>query len=205
MGKEEADPMLELAMEYAGALSTIVFDKSCHLHDLTEAQVGRNQFAMDVAVDQLDGEVDHASGRISLLEGKVMDLEAGYLELLALGWEQVETSTRAAQGLGQMATVVLAQQAKIRSMEERMDAMQEMILALEHTQANPIVVDEEETVVRDGSGEELEVEENEVAIPVPVPGRLVPIEDEVQVLPNELVGTQITFELADKDCPPSYE
>ena len=55
--------MLELAMEYAGALSTIVFDESCRLRDLTEAQVGRNQFAMDVAVDCLDGEVDHHWGQ----------------------------------------------------------------------------------------------------------------------------------------------
>ena len=101
--------------------------------------------------------------------------------------------------------VVLAQQAKIRSMDERMDAMQEMILALEHMWANPIVVDEEETVVSEGSREELEVEENKVAIPVPIPGRLVPIEEEVQVLPDKLVGTQITFELADEDCPPSYK
>ena len=114
-------------------------------------------------------------------------------------------STRAACGLGQLATAVLAQQAKIRSMDERMDVMREMILALEHTQANPIMVDDEEMVADGGSGEELEVEENEVAIPIPVPGRLVPIKDEVQVLPDELVGTQIVFELANKDCPPSYE
>ena len=93
MGEEEADPTLELAMEYSGALGTIIFDKSCHLHDLTEAQVGRNQFTMDVVVDQLDREVDHASERISALEGKVADLEVGYTELLALGWEQVETSS----------------------------------------------------------------------------------------------------------------
>ena len=53
MGEEEADPTLELAMEYSGALGTIIFNKSCHLHDLTEAQVGRNQFAMDVVVDRL--------------------------------------------------------------------------------------------------------------------------------------------------------
>ena len=205
MGEEEADPTLELAMEYAGALGTIIFDKLCHLRNLTEAQVGRNQFAMDIAVDRLDGEVDHASERISVLEGKVVDLEAGYTELLALGWEQVETSTWAAQGLGQLATAVLAQQAKIRSMDKRMDAMQEMILALEHTQVNPIVVDEDEMVVSKGSREELEVEENEVAIPVPIPGRLVPIEVKVQVLPDELVGTQIAFELANKDCPPLYE
>ena len=170
-----------------------------------EAQVGRNQFAMDVAVDRLDGEVDHASERISTLEGKVADLEVGYTELLALGWEQVETSTRTAHGLGQLATVVLAQQAKIRSMDKRMDMMREMILALEHTQANPIVVDEEEMVVSGRSREELEIEENKVAIPIPVPGRLVPIKDEVQVLPDKLVGTQITFELADEDCPPSYK
>ena len=86
-----------------------------------------------------------------------------------------------------------------------MDTMREMILALEHMQENPIMVDEEETVVSDGLAEELEVEENEVAIPIPVPGRLVPIEDEVQVLPDELVGTQIAFKLADEDHPPSYE
>ena len=88
-----------------------------------------------------------------------------------------------------------------------MDAMQEMILGLEHTAANPIVVDEEETVVEtdSSSGKELETEENEVAVPIPVPGQLVPIEEEIQVLPDELVGTQVTFELAKEDLPPSYE
>ena len=192
-GEEEADPTLELAMEYAGALGTIIFDGLCHLCNLTEAQVGCNQFAVDVAMDRLDREVDYASERLSVLEGKMTDLEAGYTELLALGQEQVEMTSQLACALGQFATVVLAQQGKIWVMEERMDAMREMILALEHTQENPIVVDEEETVVSDRSGEELEVEENEVAIPIPVPGRLIPIEDKVQVLPNKLVSTQITF------------
>ena len=171
MGEEEADPTLELAMEYSGALGTIIFDELCCLHDLTEAQVGCNQFAMDVAVDCLDGEVDYASERISTLEGKVADLEAGYTELLALGQEQVETSSRAARSLGLLSMVVLAQQAKIRSMDERMDVMQEMILALEHTQANPIVVDKEATVVSKGSREELEVEENKVAVMSSLVGR----------------------------------
>ena len=54
-------------------------------------------------------------------------------------------------------------------------------------------------------GVELEVEENKVAIPIPPPGRLVPIKDMVQGLPDELVGTQIAFDLADEDHPPSYE
>ena len=92
--------------------------------------------------------------------------------LLELGWEQTEASTRAARGLGQLATCVLAQQNKIQAMEEHMDTMREMILRLEHTAANPIVVNEEETAVEEGSssGEELEVEENEVAVPIPVPG-----------------------------------
>ena len=31
MGEEEANPTLELAMEYAGALGTIIFDESCCL------------------------------------------------------------------------------------------------------------------------------------------------------------------------------
>ena len=91
-------------------------------------------------------------------------------------------------------------------MEERLDVMREMILALEHTRENPIVVDEEskgEMAVSDGV--ELKVEENEVAIPIPPPGRLVPIEDVVQELPDELVGTQIIFDLADEDHPPSYK
>ena len=171
-GEEEANPMLELAMEYAGALSTIVFNESCRLRDLTEAQVGRNQFAVDVAVDRLDGEVDHAAERIRALEDKGADMERSLNALLELGRKQMEASTRAAHGLGQLATCVLAQQNKIRAMEEHMDAMREMILGLEHMVANPIVVDEEETVVKAGSssGEELEVEENKVAVLIPVPG-----------------------------------
>ena len=82
-----------------------------------------------------------------------------------------------------------------------------MILGLEHTAANPIVVDEDNTVVEAGSssGEELEVEENEVVVPVLVPGRLVPIEEEIQELPDELVGTQIAFKLAKEDRPPTYK
>ena len=88
-----------------------------------------------------------------------------------------------------------------------MDAMREMILGLEHTTANPIIVDEDEMVVEVGSssGEELEVEENEVAVPIPVLGRLVPIEEEVQELPDALVGTQIAFKLAEEDHPPEYK
>ena len=206
-GEEEANPTLELAMEYAGTLGTIIFDESCRLCDLTKAQVGRNQFVVDVAVDQLDGEADHAAERIGALEDKEANMERSLNALLELDREQTEASTRAACGLGQLATCVLAQQNKIRAMEERMDAMQEMILGLEHTAANPIMVDEDETVVEAGSssGEELEIEENEVAVPIPVPGRLVPIEEEVQELPDELVGTQIAFELAKEDHPPTYE
>ena len=207
MGEEEANPMLELAMEYAGALGTLIFDESCRLRDLMEAQIRRNQFAVDVVVDWLDGEADHAAEHIGALEDKEADMERSLNALLELGWEQTEASTHAARGLGQLAMCVLAQQNKIRAMEERMDAMREMILGLEHTAVNPIVVDKEETVVEAGSslGEELEVEENKVAVPIPVPGWLVPIEEEIQELPDELVRTQIAFELAEEDRPPMYE
>ena len=206
-GEETQDPTLELAMEYTGALGTIIFDKSCRLRDLTEAQIGRNQYSTDVELERLDGEADHVAERIGALEDKGADMERSLNALLELGQEQTESSTQAARGLGQLATCVLVQQNKIRVMEERMDAMREMILALEHMAANPIVVDEEETVVEEGSssGEELEIEENEVAIPIPVPGQLVPIEEVIQVLPDELVGTQVAFELAEEDRPPLYE
>ena len=154
----------------------------------------------------MDGRADHTSEHLSVLEGKVMDMEAGYTELLALGWEQVETSARSCWALTNLVTVAVAQQGKIRKLEERMDTMREILLALEHMQENLIEVEDDETVVSDRiDSEELEVEENEVAIPIPPPGRLVPIKDAVQVLPDELVGTQIAFELADKDYPLSYE
>ena len=137
----------------------------------------------------------------------MMDMEAGYTELLALGWEQVETSAQSCWALANLATVAVAQQQKIQEAKERMDTMREMILALEHMQENPLVVDGEEsegeTVVSDGV--ELEMEENEVVILIPPPGQLVPIEDVVQELPDKLVGTQIAFDLADEDCPPSYK
>ena len=112
-GKEEANPVLELAMEYASALGTIIFDKSCYLRDLTEAQVGRNQFAVDVAIDCLDGEADHAAECIGALEDKEADMEYSLNALLELGREQTEALTQAAWGLGQLATCILAQQNKI--------------------------------------------------------------------------------------------
>ena len=95
-GEEETDPTLELAMEYTSALGTIIFDKSCRLRNLTEAQIGHNQFTVDVAVDRLDGEADHAAERIGALEDKMVDVEHGLDRLLELGREQTETSTRTA-------------------------------------------------------------------------------------------------------------
>ena len=192
---------------YAGALGTIIFNESCRFWDLTKAQIGRNQFAVDVAVDRLDGEADHAAECIGALEDKEANMEHNLNALLELGREQMEASTRVARGLGQLAMCILAQQNKIRAMEEKVDAMREMILGLEHTVANPIVMDEEEMAVEaaSSSGEELEIEENKVAVPIPVPGRLVPIEEEVQELPDELVGTWIAFKLAKEDCPLTYK
>ena len=87
-GEEERDPTLELAMEYAGALGTIVFDESCRLHDLTEAQIGRNQYSTDVELERLDGEADHAAERIGALEDKGADMERS-LNALSLGAEGV--------------------------------------------------------------------------------------------------------------------
>ena len=108
-GEEEVNPTLELAMEYASALGTIIFDESCLLRDLTEAQIGRNQFAVDIVVDHLDGEADRAVEWIGALEDRVVDMDRGLSTLLELGQEQTEASTRAAQGLGQLATLSHAQ------------------------------------------------------------------------------------------------
>ena len=107
-GEEEQDPTLELAMEYAGALGTIIFDKSCRLRDLTEAQIGHNQHVMDVELERLDSEADHAAERIGALEDRLADTERSLNALLDLGREQTEASTRTAWGLGQLATCVLA-------------------------------------------------------------------------------------------------
>ena len=49
---------------------------------------------LDERINEIDGRVDHMSERLSALEGKVTNMEAGYTELLALGQEQVEMSTR---------------------------------------------------------------------------------------------------------------
>ena len=92
-GEEEQDPLLELAMEYAGALGTIIFDKSCRLRDLMERQIGRNQHATDVELERLDGEADHAAERIGVLEDKEVNMERSLNALLDLGREQTEAST----------------------------------------------------------------------------------------------------------------
>ena len=162
---------------------------------------------LDERIDEINGRVDHTSERLLALEGKVMDMEVGYTKLLALGQEQVEMSAQSCWALANLATLAVAQQQKIWEAEERIDAMRKMILVLEHMQENPLVVNKDEsegeTVVSDSV--ELEVEENEVAILIPPPGQLVPIEDTVQELLDKLLGTQIAFDLANEDRPPLYE
>ena len=105
-------------MEYAGAVGVVVFDKSCRLRDLTEDQVGRNQFAMDVAVDRLDekdeeleGRADEASERMTMLEGRVGNMEEGYQELLGLGRDQVATGVRACAAIAALTAITTDQQA----------------------------------------------------------------------------------------------
>ena len=90
-GEEEANPTLELAMEYASALGTIIFDESCHLHDLTKAQIGRNQYTMDVAVERLDREVDHAAERIGVLEDKEANMKRS-LNYEGIIWTKINIS-----------------------------------------------------------------------------------------------------------------
>ena len=116
-------------------MGTIIFDESCRLRDLMERQISRNQHTTNMELERLDGEADHAAERIGVLEDKEANMECSLNALLELGREQTEASTWAARGLGQLATCVLAQQNKIWAMEERMDAMREMILGLEHTAA----------------------------------------------------------------------
>ena len=80
-------------MEYTGALGIIIFDESCCLRDLTEAQISRNQYATDVELERLDGEADHAAERIGALEDKEADMERSLNALFELGREQTEAST----------------------------------------------------------------------------------------------------------------
>ena len=84
-------------------------------------------------------------------------MEEGYHELLALGREQTATLVQVCQAIAALSTITMAQQEQVTALrvrvaqaEERIDAMWEMILALEHTQENPIVVDDEETAVSEG-------------------------------------------------------
>ena len=53
---------METAMEYTGAVGVVVLNKSSCLCDLMEAQIGRNQFAMDIVVDRLDKKALGAEG-----------------------------------------------------------------------------------------------------------------------------------------------
>ena len=149
---------------------------------------------------------DEASERMTSLEGQIGDMEEGYQALLALGRDQVAAGVQACAAIAALTVITTDQQACLVRVEEPMDTMREMLLVLEHTRGNPIVVeDNSDAEMAVSEGEELEVEENEVAIPIPPPGRLVPIEDAIQELPDELVGTQIALDLAEEDHSPSYE
>ena len=63
------------------------------------------------------------------------------------------TSIRVCRAIATLSSITTAQQDQVMALrervshaKERMDVMREMLLVLEHSQENPIVVDDEETV-----------------------------------------------------------
>ena len=107
--EEEANPILEMAMEYPRVLGTIVFDESYCLLDQTKVVVGENQFTMDMVVDRLDGRANEALERILELEERMVDMEDGYRALLTLGQEQVQTLVQSVQAIATLTAVMSAQ------------------------------------------------------------------------------------------------
>ena len=94
---------------------------------------------MDEKDKELEGRTDEASERMTMLEGRIGDMEEGYQALLALGRDQVSTGVWACAAIAALTAITTDQQAQLVRAEERMDAMREMILALEHMWNNPII------------------------------------------------------------------
>jgi len=150
--EDERIPVLQQAMEYTGAVGTMVMDELAYIHERTETGLGMAMNRIEREATRVEGMVDEHSTLIEEIQGDVGNLIAG-----------ARTS----------ANIEDALRIEVTGLRHLVSQLLRWVTALEGRQEHPIEVE-------DSSDGDDESSEDEAPVLVQAPGvmyQLVPIED----------------------------
>jgi len=182
--EDERVPVLQQAMEYTGAVGTMVMDELAFVHERTETGLGQAMTGIEREVTRVEDRVSEHETLIKEVQGDVTNLIAG-----------ARTS----------ANIEDALRIEVTGLRHLVSQLLRRVTALEGRQEHPIEVED------DSSEEEAEESsEDEAPVPVPAPGmvyQLVPIEDleeESEEMEDSEIEEGLAIEIAAMDPAPAY-
>jgi len=180
--EDEKIQVLKQAMEYAGAVGTMVMDKLAYVHERTETGMG-------TAMNGIEREVTRVEDRVSEHETLIKEVQGDVTNLIA--------------GARTSANIKDALRIEVTGLRHLVAQLLRRVTALEGRQEHPIEVG-------DDSDEEVESSEDEAPVPVPAPGmvyQLVLIEDlgeEEEEIEDSEIEEGLAIEIAALDPAPAY-
>jgi len=181
--EDERIPVLQQAMEYTGAVGTMVMDELAYVHERTEAGMG-------TAMNGIEREVTRVEDRVSEHETLIEEVQGDVTNLIA--------------GARTSANIEDALRIEVTGLRHLVSQLLRRVTALEGRQEHPIEVED------DSDEEAEESSEDEAPVPVPAPGmvyQLVPIEDleeESEEVEDSEIEENLAIEIAALDPAPAY-
>jgi len=180
--EDEKVPVLQQAMEYAGAVEMMVMDELAFVHE-------RGETGMGMAMNGIEREVTRVEDRVSEHKTLIEEVQGDIGNLIAGAWTS--------------ANIEDALRIEVTGLRHLVSQLLCWVTALEGRQEHPIEVED------DSEDEEAE-ESSEDEAPVPVPGmvyQLVPIEDleeEEEEVEDSEIEEGLAIEIAALDPAPAY-
>jgi len=139
--EDERVPVLQQAMEYAGAVGTMVMDELAYVHENTERGMG-------TAMNGIEREVTRVEDRVSEHETLIEEVQGDVTNLIA--------------GARMSANIEDALRIEVTGLRHLVSQLLRRVTALEGRQEHPIEVEDD--------SEAEESSEDEAPVPVPAPG-----------------------------------
>ena len=182
--EDEKVPVLQQAMEYAGAVGMMVMDELAYVHKQGETGMG-------MAMNGIEREVTRVEDRVSEHETLIEEVQGDIGNLIA--------------GAQTSANIEDALRIEVTGLRHLVSQLLRWVTALEGRQEHPIEVED------DSDEEEAEESsEDKAPVPVPAPGmvyQLVPIEDleeEEEEVEDSEIEEGLAIEITALDPAPAY-
>jgi len=180
--EDERIPVLQQAMEYMGAVGTMVMDELAYIHE-------RGETGMGMAMNGIEREVMRVEDRVSEHETLIEEVQGDVGNLIA--------------GARTSANIEDALRIEVTGLRHLVSQLLRRVTALEGRQEHLIEIE-------DDSEEVEESLEDEAPVPVPAPGmvyQLVPIEDleeEEEEVGDSEIEEDLAIEIAALDLALAY-